>query len=44
LVRTFNRVGYLDEAIASILRHDYRDFELVVADDASSPHLSASEQ
>jgi GT2 family glycosyltransferase len=35
-VPTFNRVGYLDEAIASILRQDYRDFELVPTDNAST--------
>ena len=36
IVPTFNRVGYLREAIASILSQDYGDFELVVADNAST--------
>src|SRR3954465_4537058 len=36
IVPTFNRVGYLRETIASILQQDYGDFELVVADNAST--------
>src|SRR4051812_35115688 len=36
VVPTFNRVGYLQETIASILQQDYRDFELIVADNAST--------
>jgi glycosyltransferase involved in cell wall biosynthesis len=36
VVPTFNRVGYLGETIASILQQDYGDFELVVADNAST--------
>jgi glycosyltransferase involved in cell wall biosynthesis len=36
IVPTFNRVGYLGETIASILQQDYRDFDLVVADNAST--------
>ena len=41
IVPTFNRVGYLGEAIASILSQDYRDFELVVADNASTDGTAA---
>jgi glycosyltransferase involved in cell wall biosynthesis len=36
IVPTFNRVDYLAEAIASVLHQDYPDFELVVADNAST--------
>ena len=36
IVPTFNRVGYLGETIASILDQDYHDFDLVVADNAST--------
>ena len=36
IVPTYNRVGYLEEAISSILSQDYRDLELVVADNAST--------
>ena len=36
IVPTFNRVGYLRETIASILQQDYHDFDLVVADNAST--------
>jgi len=36
IVPTFNRVGYLEETIASILDQDLRDFDLVVADNAST--------
>src|SRR5690349_11612258 len=41
VVPTYNRVGYLGETIASILRQDYRDFELVVADNASTDGTAA---
>ena len=41
IVPTFNRVGYLGETIASILHQDYRDFELVVADNASTDATAA---
>jgi len=36
IVPTYNRVGYLGETVASILNQDYRDFELIVADNAST--------
>lgn len=36
IVPTFNRVAYLAEAIASVVHQDYPDFELVVADNAST--------
>ena len=41
IVPTFNRVGYLGETIASVLTQDYRDFELVVADNASTDGTAA---
>jgi glycosyltransferase involved in cell wall biosynthesis len=41
IVPTFNRVGYLEETIASILNQDYCDFELVVADNASTDGTAA---
>jgi hypothetical protein len=41
IVPTYNRVGYLEEAIASILSQDYHDFELVVADNASTDGTAA---
>jgi len=36
IVPTYNRVGYLGETVASILNQDFCDFELVVADNAST--------
>src|SRR3954464_9630197 len=41
IVPTYNRGGYLQEAIASILSQDYHDFELVVADNASTDGTAA---
>jgi len=41
IVPTFNRVGYLGETIASVLSQDYGDFELVVADNASTDGTAA---
>jgi glycosyltransferase involved in cell wall biosynthesis len=36
IVPTFNRAGYLAQTIASILDQDFGDFDLVVADNAST--------
>lgn len=41
IVPTFNRVGYLAETIASVLSQDADDFELVVADNASTDGTEA---
>src|SRR4051794_24822077 len=41
IVPTYNRAGYLGEAISSILHQDYQDFELVVADNASTDRTAA---
>lgn len=41
IVPTYNRVGYLEEAISSVLTQDYRDVELVVADNASTDGTAA---
>src|SRR5262245_24739905 len=41
VVPTFNRVGFLSETIASVLQQDYRDFELLVADNASTDGTAA---
>jgi glycosyltransferase involved in cell wall biosynthesis len=41
IVPTFNRVDYLGETVASVLDQDCRDFELVVADNASTDATSA---
>lgn len=35
-IPTYNSAGYLSQAIESVLRQDYRDFEIVIADDAST--------
>jgi glycosyltransferase involved in cell wall biosynthesis len=35
LIPTFNYARFLPEAIESVLRQDYRDFEILVSDDAS---------
>ncbi len=36
VVPTYNNAAYVDETVQSILRQSYRDFELVIADHASS--------
>ena len=36
LVPFYNQVGFATEAVQSVLAQDYRDFELILADDASS--------
>src|ERR1039458_5233071 len=36
LTPTFNYARYLPEAIESVLQQDFRDFELLIADDAST--------
>ena len=37
IITTFNRPAYLREAMAGALNQDYRNFELIVVDDASGP-------
>ena len=36
LLTSFNRQGFISETIESILRSDYKDFELIIVDDAST--------
>ncbi len=36
LIPTFNYARYLPEAVESVLQQDFRDFELLIADDAST--------
>jgi GT2 family glycosyltransferase len=36
IVPTYNRVGFVVEAVASVLSQTYRDFEVVVVDDGST--------
>lgn len=36
IIPTYNRVHYLQEAIESVLRQTYKDFEIIIVDDAST--------
>lgn len=36
IIPTYNRVGLLERAIESVLSQTYRDFEIIIVDDASS--------
>ena len=36
LIPTFNYARYLPEAIESVMQQDFREFELLIADDAST--------
>ncbi|MFH0778031.1 MAG: glycosyltransferase [Candidatus Eisenbacteria bacterium] len=36
VIATYNRAALLEEALASVLRQSYQDYEIVVADDGSS--------
>ncbi len=38
VIPTYNYARYLPEAIESVLEQDFDDFELIIADDASSDH------
>lgn len=39
-IPTYNRAGYLREAIDSVLAQSYQDYELLVVDNASTDHTS----
>lgn len=36
IIPTYNRAGYLDEAISSVLKQSYEDFEVIVSDNCST--------
>jgi len=45
VIPTYNRAGYLSEAVASVLAQTYRDFEVIIVDDGSidnTPEVVAS--
>lgn len=40
-IPTYNRAGYLDECLYSVLVQDYRDYEILIRDNASSDETPA---